>query len=189
MGKRIFDFFGALALLIIVAPIAPFIVVWIKTTSSGPVIFRQTRIGYRGKPFVVFKFRTLADKSGRPLDMVMPGDSRVTVPGRFLRKTHLDELPQLINVLLGQMSLVGPRPYPSEEVEKYTRLFPECRHRLDVRPGITGLPQLYGRAWLIKKGMRRMVRLDLFYVNHQGLCFDLLILIKTIGTVLRCKGI
>lgn len=189
MGKKVFDFFGALVLLVIVAPFVPFIAMWIRASSPGPVIFRQVRLGHRGKPFVVFKFRTLTDKSGRPLDMVTPGDNRVTAPGRLLRKTHMDELPQLINVLLGQMSLVGPRPYPPEEVEKYIRQFPEGGRRFDVLPGVTGLAQLCGSAMLIKRGVRCVLRLDLFYVNHQSVWFDLYILIRTIETVLRCKGI
>ena len=125
MSKRIFDFVGALVLLVFAVPFVPFIAVCIKATSPGPVIFKQVRAGYRGKPFTIFKFRTMRDGSGRPLDVVVPDDNRVTIPGRFLRKTHIDELPQLINVLLGQMSLVGPRPVRIESVEKRAQEIPD----------------------------------------------------------------
>ncbi len=189
MGKKIFDFLGALVLLVLTAPLFSLIAIWIKATSPGPIIFRQTRLGYRGVSFMVFKFRTLRDKTGRPMDMVLWGDQRVTAPGRFLRKTHMDELPQLINVLLGQMSLVGPRPRPLGEVEKYTREVPGYKYRLNARPGLTGLEQLHGRAWSIKYGPRSALRLDLFYIDHQNIRFDLEILFKTIGVVLRRQGI
>ncbi|NNM83647.1 sugar transferase [Candidatus Parcubacteria bacterium] len=189
MGKKLFDFLGALALLVLAAPLFPLIAAWIKATSSGPVIFRQIRLGYHGMPFTMLKFRTLKDKTGRPMDRILQGDSRVTAPGRFLRKTHLDELPQLINVLLGEMSLVGPRPFELKLSEKCIQEIPLFARRLDVLPGITGLSQIYGRERHIKWGFRGVLRLDLFYIDRHCTLFDLYILFRTTETVLRGKGI
>ncbi len=189
MGKKIFDFLGAFVLLVLAAPLFPLIAVWIRATSPGPIIFRQTRLGCRGVPFKVFKFRTLGDKTGHPMDMVLRGDQRVTAPGRFLRKTHLDELPQLINVLLGQMSLVGPRPFPLDISKKCIQEIPSFARRLDVLPGMTGLAQIYGREWWINRGFRCVFRLDLFYINRRCFLLDLYILFRTAGTVLLGKGI
>ncbi|TSC70849.1 MAG: glycosyl transferase [Parcubacteria group bacterium Gr01-1014_49] len=190
MSKKIFDFFGALVLLVLTAPLFPLIALWIKATSPGPVMFRQIRPGHRGVPFTLFKFRTLIDGTGRPLDTVLPGDQRVTAPGRFLRKTHMDELPQLINVLLGQMSLIGPRPFSIKQTEARVREIPSFARRLDILPGITGLAQIRGRKWLLKRGLRCMSRLDLFYVDHERcLGLNLYILFKTVEIVLRGKGV
>ena len=189
MSKRIFDFVGAYVLLVFIALFVPFIAMWIKATSPGPVIFRQVRAGYRGKPFTIFKFRTMKDGTGRSFDLVRPGDSRVTVPGRFLRKTHMDELPQLINVLLGQMSLVGPRPVRVELVEKHAQEIPTFARRLDVRPGLTGLGQIHGRIWSLKRGIRCVLRLYLFYINHCCFLFDLYILFRTLKTIIGRKGV
>lgn len=190
MNKKLFDFFGALVLLAFAAPLFPLIALWVKATSPGPVIFRQIRLGHRGVPFTLFKFRTLIDGSGQSLDTVLPGDLRVTAAGRFLRKTHMDELPQLINVLLGQMSLIGPRPLPIKQAETHIREIPSFARRLDVLPGLTGLSQIRGRKWLLKRGLRCMSRLDLFYVDHeQCMALNLRILFKTVETVLRGKGV
>lgn len=189
MGKRIFDFFVAAACLVFIAPFVPCIALWIKVTSPGPIIFRQVRLGYHGARFVLFKFRTMEDKAWCPFAMVLPGDTRVTSPGRFLRKTHMDELPQLINVLLGQMSLVGPRPLQVEVIQRYVQELPGYEHRLAVRPGMTGLAQIRGRMWQLKHGIRSSLRLDLFYVKHHGPWLDLYILYRTVLTVLRCEGV
>lgn len=189
MSKRIFDFVGAIVLLVLVTPFVPFIAVWIKATTPGPIIFKQIRAGYRGKPFTMFKFRTMKDGSGRPLDMVLPGDKRVTVQGRFLRKTHMDELPQLINVLLGQMSLVGPRPVRVELIEKYAQEISTFTRRLDVHPGLTGLVQIHGRIWSLRHGIRHVFRLDLFYISHHCVLFDLYIIFRTFKIVLGRNGV
>lgn len=189
MGKRIFDLFGALVLLVVFAPCMLFIAVWVKLTSPGPVIFQQIRAGYRGKPFVLFKFRTMEDKSARPIDMVLYGDPRITVPGTFLRKVHFDELPQLVNVLLGQMSLVGPRPLEVGVIRRRIQEVPGYERRLEVLPGLTGLAQLYGRMWALKRGCRCTLRLDLFNIRHDCLFFNVYILFRTIKTVLQGKGV
>jgi lipopolysaccharide/colanic/teichoic acid biosynthesis glycosyltransferase len=189
MGKKLFDFFGALLLLLLTAPLFPAIAIWIKATSPGPIIFRQSRLGYRRTPFTILKFRTLVDRSGKSLDWVLPGDPRVTRAGRFLRKTHMDELPQLINVLFGQMSLVGPRPFPIETAKQFIREEPSFGQRFKVLPGITGLEQIQGRKRLIKRGNRRVPRLERFYINHHCMWLDLRILFRTIETVLKCQGV
>lgn len=189
MGKKFFDFFVAFLLLVLATPLFLAIAIWIKATSPGPVIFRQDRLGYRRMPFTILKFRTLQDQSGRVLDWIHPGDSRVTVAGRFLRKTHMDELPQLINVLIGQMSLVGPRPFPIETAKQLIREDPSFEQRFVVLPGITGLEQIQGRRRLIKRGCRRVPRLESFYINHHCMGLDLRILFRTIEAVLKCKGV
>lgn len=190
MSKRIFDLICTFIILIFSAPLVLFIAIWIRVTSPGPIIFRQTRIGYRGKSFVIFKFRTMKDGSGHPLDMVLSGDNRITVPGKFLRETHIDELPQLINVLLGQMSLVGPRPHQVEFVEKGIQEIPEYALRLNnVRPGLTGLEQIHGRMWSLKRGIRCVFRLESFYINHHCFLLDLYILSRTVKTVLGRNGL
>jgi lipopolysaccharide/colanic/teichoic acid biosynthesis glycosyltransferase len=185
MNKRLFDFLGALLLLTFSTPLFLLIALWIKTVSGGPIIFRQSRLGYRGKPFTIFKFRTLKDNTPRMIDNVLPDDQRITVPGKFLRKTHLDELPQFVNVLLGQMSLIGPRPLTLETTEACMRKIPSFQRRLEVLPGITGLQQIHGRTY----PMKSKFRLECFYIEHQCVFLNLYILRRTLEAILRCKGI
>lgn len=135
MAKRLFDVFASLVGLLLLTPVFVLIALWIKADSTGPVFFRQVRVGFRGVPFRIHKFRTMrvdAEESGR---LTVGADSRITRSGRFLRKTKIDELPQLIDVFLGKMSLVGPRP----EVQEFIDCYPEdVREKvLSVRPGIT----------------------------------------------------
>jgi len=189
MDKRFFDFAGALVLLALTLPCILVVAVWIKMTSPGPAIFCQKRLGYRGVPFTIFKFRTMVNGSGHSGETILPGDDRVTVPGRFLRKTHLDELPQLFNVLLGQMSLVGPRPLSVALAERFVRECPEFKGRLDGRPGLTGLVQIRGKMWAVNRGPRAMLRLERFYIAHQNVWLDVKVLFKTIGSVIRADGV
>ena len=135
MAKRLFDVFASLVGLVLLTPVFVLIALWIKADSTGPVFFRQVRVGFHGVPFRIHKFRTMrvdAEESGR---LTVGADSRITRSGRFLRKTKIDELPQLIDVFLGKMSLVGPRP----EVQEFIDCYPEdVREKvLSVRPGIT----------------------------------------------------
>jgi lipopolysaccharide/colanic/teichoic acid biosynthesis glycosyltransferase len=189
MNKRIFDFFVAFVLLVVVMPLLLGIALWVRVTSPGPVIFRQIRLGYRGMPFTAYKFRSMQENTGHLFDDIVPDDPRITAPGRFLRKTHLDELPQLVNVLLGEMSLVGPRPLPEYRIVKYAGEFPDFRRRFTVRPGMTGLVQIHGRTRMKTGGRRTYVRLDFFYLDHQCLCLDLHIIVRTVGAVLRRRGV
>ena len=166
----------------------------IKLDSRGPVLFRQVRIGQDGREFGVYKFRTmvtnadalLAELAGRNetdgLLFKIRDDPRVTRTGRFLRKWSLDELPQLLNVLLGHMSLVGPRPPLPSEVARYSG---DVRRRLLVKPGMTGLWQVSGRSDL---PWEDGVRLDLYYVENWSLAADISILWKTVGAVLGSRG-
>jgi lipopolysaccharide/colanic/teichoic acid biosynthesis glycosyltransferase len=195
-AKRTIDFVGALLLLVIFAPLCLVVSCWIAFDSRGPIIFRQSRIGRNGRPFTMYKFRSMhtnADQAVHREYVVqllragggehavlykVPNDRRVTRAGAWLRKTSIDELPQLVNVLRGDMSLVGPRPPLAYEVEEYE---PWVRRRLEVRPGMTGLWQVSGRS---KVGVQEMFRLDVEYVDRRSLRLDLKILLLTIPTVL-----
>jgi exopolysaccharide biosynthesis polyprenyl glycosylphosphotransferase len=192
--KELVDRTLALAFLLLVGPLCLLIALAIKLDSRGPVLFRQTRVGRGGREFSLLKFRTmvagahamrhiLADHNETDgLLFKIRNDPRVTRVGRWLRKWSLDEIPQLVNVLLGHMSLVGPRPPLPEEVAQYDG---DVARRLLVKPGITGLWQVSGRSdlsWLDG------IRLDLFYVENWSLTSDLVILWKTVGAVLRGRG-
>jgi len=189
--KRVMDMVFSLAGILVLGPLVGVpIALLIKLTGRGPVIYSQIRIGLHGKPFRIYKFRTMVQDAEALLkDLVdvdglkAPGfklenDPRVTRLGRFLRCSGLDELPQLYNVLVGAMSLVGPRPEMAEFVERYT---PEMRRRLKAKPGITGYQQIKARG----TPLAAAVRYDLIYLKHQSFLFDLYILYKTIGVVLR----
>jgi len=172
--KRLCDVLGSLAILLLGAPVYLLLALIIKMDSAGPILFRQERVGYNRKLFKMFKFRTM-HTSASPYDYSprSPDDMRITRVGRFLRRTSLDELPQLLNVLLGHMSLVGPRPEMPFIVEQYSD-----RHtqRLQVKPGLTGLWQLSGdRAFLIHEN----VEYDLYYIQHRSFFMDLAILLHT----------
>jgi exopolysaccharide biosynthesis polyprenyl glycosylphosphotransferase len=192
--KRIFDIFGALAALILLAPVTLAIACAILVEDRGPILFKQPRIGRDGKIFSCFKFRSmlvdahLKEQQLRELSghtgalWKLERDPRVTRVGRFIRRYSLDELPQLLNVLRGEMSLVGPRPQQGWEVATYT--FWEKR-RLRVRPGMTGLWQVSGRSQL---SFEEAIRLDLYYVDNWSMTADLVIMAKTVRAVLGKTG-
>jgi exopolysaccharide biosynthesis polyprenyl glycosylphosphotransferase len=194
VAKRIFDLCGSTLVLILGSPIWLGLAVLVKTTSRGPVLYKQVRVGHNGRLFTIYKFRTMVDGADRmqkellarneadgPL-FKMREDPRVTKFGRWLRKFSLDELPQLLNVVRGEMSLVGPRPALPGEVANYEDWH---RDRLEVPPGLTGLWQVRGRSEL---GFDDYVRLDLFYIENWSILYDLFIMAKTIPTVLTRKG-
>ncbi|EGW39912.1 sugar transferase [Desulfosporosinus sp. OT] len=194
-AKRLLDFVAALMLLVLVSPLWLVIVVWIRLDSSGAAIFKQIRIGLGGKPYTIYKFRTMVqnaealmkDKLERVknLDNFVfqeKDDPRITRSGHFLRKTSLDELPQLLNILIGNMSLVGPRPEVPELVKLYT---PEQRRRLNVLPGVTGLAQVNGRSELT---LGETMAYDLEYVGTWSVWLDLKILWKTVFVVFTGQG-
>jgi sugar transferase EpsL len=180
--KRILDIAGAiLGLAAFALPIA-IIAGLIRLCMGSPVLYRERRPGLHAEPFVLYKFRTmkdLVDASGEPL----PDRARITPLGRVLRKTSLDELPQLVNVLKGEMSLVGPRPLKVEYLGLYT---PQQARRHEVRPGITGLAQVNGRNVL---SWDERFALDVRYVDQKSLALDLRILLQTIVTVLRRESV
>lgn len=201
--KRVLDAIGSVCALILFAPVFLAIAVAIKMTSKGPILFRQERLGQHGAPFHCLKFRTMyedndpsihkefvtkliagkMDEEKEGAVFKITDDPRVTGVGRFLRKTSLDELPQFLNVLKGEMSLVGPRPPVPYELQAYD-IWHRCRV-LEAKPGITGLWQVEGRS---RTTFDEMVRLDLRYVRAQSLWLDLRILLKTPWAVISSKG-
>lgn len=194
VAKRLFDVIVSGFLIIASLPLMAVVALLIKFHDKGPVIFRQDRVGIGGKPFQMLKFRSMIvdaeqrlaelrhQSDGDGLLFKMRNDPRITPVGRFLRKFSLDELPQLFNILLGSMSLVGPRPPLPSEVAAYEK---DVRRRLLVKPGLTGLWQVSGRSNL---SWQDSVRLDLYYVENWSLAGDLLILIKTFRAVFRGSG-
>jgi len=179
--KAALDFLLALALLLLAAPLLLVLGVLVKLTSRGPVFYSQTRLGKRGRPFTVYKLRTMTHDCERESgpQWSRPGDPRVTRLGRFLRKTHLDELPQLWNVLRGDMSLVGPRPERPEFFPSLEEALPQYPSRLRVRPGVTGLAQTLLPADTDLESVRKKLSIDLHYVDNHGPWLDLRILIAT----------
>jgi lipopolysaccharide/colanic/teichoic acid biosynthesis glycosyltransferase len=177
-GKRLSDIAIALVALILLAPLLLLLALLVRRKLGAPVLFRQQRPGLHGRPFTVLKFRTMLDARDAE-GHLLPDAARLTAFGRFLRSSSLDELPELINVLRGEMSLVGPRPLLMQYLARYT---PEQRRRHAVRPGITGWAQVNGRNTL---DWDARFALDLWYVDHQSLGLDLRIILQTIGKVLR----
>jgi exopolysaccharide biosynthesis polyprenyl glycosylphosphotransferase len=196
IAKQLMDFFGALFLLMALSWLFAILAILIKFTSPGPVLFRQQRSGLNGAPFTLYKFRTMgtnAEQLKHELEAMnemsgpvfkVTNDPRVTPIGRFLRKYSLDELPQLFNVLRTEMSLVGPRPLPVDEVKRFENL--AHRRRLSVKPGLTCLWQISGRNQI--SDFKEWVRLDLEYIDHWSLWLDLKILIRTIPAVFTGTG-
>jgi lipopolysaccharide/colanic/teichoic acid biosynthesis glycosyltransferase len=182
MAKRIFDLLAAAILLVLLAPLMAVVAVCVRLALGSPVLFRQSRPGWNGRAFPLLKFRTMRsafDASGRPL----PDGERLTGFGKVLRRTSLDELPELLNVLKGEMSLVGPRPLLMEYLPLYTS---EQARRHDVKPGLTGWAQVNGRNAI---SWEQKFRLDVWYVDHASLSLDLKILWLTLSKVLRGDGI
>jgi exopolysaccharide biosynthesis polyprenyl glycosylphosphotransferase len=193
--KRAIDIGGAVVGLVMLAPVLAAVALAVKVTSPGPVIFAQERFGWRKRRFRMFKFRTMVPDA-EALQAALEGrneaagpvfkihdDPRVTPIGRFLRRTSLDELPQLWNVLRGEMSLVGPRPLPLRDVHRFTHA--SLMRRFSVRPGLTCLWQISGRSNL---GFDEWVRLDLQYIDTWSIRADLSILVRTVPAVLKAVG-
>ena len=193
-GKRLFDVLLALTLLGISFPLLVLAAILVRCTSAGPVVFRQTRCGRHGQTFTCLKLRTMyVDAERRKGELMhlnevdgpvfkLRNDPRVTPVGRWLRKASLDELPQLFNVVAGQMSIVGPRPPLPEEVVQYSTL---ARQRLEVKPGLTCLWQVSGRSMI---GFEQWMALDLEYIRRRGFWFDLQIVLRTVPAVLTGRG-
>lgn len=179
MMRRLFDITTAALTLLFLGPAMLVIAVLIRTTMGGPVLFRQTRSGWHGREFRILKFRTM--RHARHPDE--PDQDRISRVGHILRLTSMDELPQLINVLLGHMSVIGPRPTLPDQVAHYT---PRQRGRLDVRPGLTGWAQVQGRNAL---SWPARIEYDLYYVRNHGFPLDFRILLRTVVLLLRPQGI
>lgn len=202
LSKRILDLVVTIPLLVLISPVLLLIAVAIKLTSAGPVLFRQERTGLGDEPFMMFKFRSMivsAPSDDRALrkafhdelagvrkaegeSFKLAGDPRVTRVGRLIRATSIDELPQLLNVVRGEMTLVGPRPALVWETEAFP---PQYRRRTNVPPGCTGLWQVSGRS---KLSTPEMLELDVEYVDRRSIWFDLRILFKTVPVLIRGDG-
>lgn len=203
--KRLFDLVGAVVVLVLSLPVWLVAAAAVKLDSPGPVLFRQTRVGRGGRHFTMLKFRTMLHGNDETIhreyyrrliqgqaeprvneegeEVFLLDDPRVTRVGRFLRRTSLDELPNLLNVLRGDMSLVGPRPPIPYEVELYDD---RALGKLDVKPGMTGLAQVSGRGALT---FDQVIDFDLEYVDRRSLSLDLLILLRTVPAVVRRRGV
>lgn len=180
--KRCLDILVSVTGLLLLSPVLAVVAAAIRLTMGSPVFFRQLRPGHRGMPFTLIKFRTMTgarDVDGR----LLPDEQRLARLGYWLRRSSLDELPELWNVLKGEMSLVGPRPLLIQYLDRYT---PEQARRHDVKPGITGWAQINGRNAL---SWDQKFHLDLWYLDHQSLWLDLHILARTCWQVLKCAGI
>ena len=195
LARRVLELTVAVTALLVLAPLLLVIAIVIVATSRGPVIYRQQRVGLGGQTFEILKFRTMTrgavelaeelfarvDNGSGPLNKLYD-DPRVTRVGRWLRRSSLDELPQLWNVVNGTMALVGPRPATPQEVARFTA---RDHRRHAVRPGVTGITQVSGRSDL---DWEDAIRLDLDYVQHRSLWFDVRILLRTVPAVLRARG-
>lgn len=180
--KRIFDISGAAFGLLVMSPVLLFIAIWIRMTMGAPILFRQKRPGLHGKPFEMLKFRTMTNERDDNGEL-LPDEKRLTRLGRFLRKTSLDEFPEFINVLKGDMSLVGPRPLLMQYLPYYTE---REKKRHNVRPGITGLSQVSGRNFL---PWDERLEMDVKYVETLSLWCDIVIIWKTALQVLVRKDV
>jgi sugar transferase EpsL len=182
ISKRLLDLLLAIPAVVLLSPVMALIALLVWIYHGSPVIFRQQRPGYRGKPFRLVKFRTMSERRDAQGNL-LPDAQRLTRLGRFLRSTSLDELPEFFHVLAGQMSLVGPRPLLMQYLERYS---PEQMRRHDVLPGITGWAQINGRNALTWEDK---FRLDVWYVDHWSLGLDVKILLRTLWKALKREGI
>jgi sugar transferase (PEP-CTERM system associated) len=188
--KRVFDIVCASLLFILAIPVMLITAVLIKLESPGPVLYLQERVGQNGKTFKVCKFRSMrtdAEKDGRPI-WAAANDSRVTRVGAVIRKLRIDELPQLFNVLKGDMSLVGPRPERPFFVEQLTTQIPYFAARHSVKPGVTGWAQVRYQYGSTVEDSQEKLQYDLYYVKNHSLFLDILVLLETVYVVLTAKG-
>jgi sugar transferase EpsL len=180
--KRLLDLAISLVGLILLSPILLLIAILVWVKNGRPILYRQQRPGYKGRPFLIYKFRTMTDKRD-PAGNLMPDSERLTGFGRFLRSTSLDELPEIINILKGEMSWVGPRPLLMQYLGRYSK---EQMRRHDALPGVTGWAQVNGRNAL---SWQEKFRLDVWYVDHWNFWLDVKILWMSVWKVLRREGI
>jgi exopolysaccharide biosynthesis polyprenyl glycosylphosphotransferase len=188
--KRCFDVFFSLLGLVALSPLLFIAAVLVKLTTRGPIIYKQKRMGKNGEIFEIFKLRTMGVDAEKATGAVWAteNDPRITPVGRFLRKTHVDEIPQFINVLRGEMSIVGPRPERPEMVKDLRKLINDYEKRLIVKPGITGLAQVWHKYDETIEDVKKKIKYDLLYIKKMCLMVDLRILGQTIIVVLVGKG-
>ena len=181
-GKRLFDLILTIPGIIVISPLLMLTALLVRIFHGAPILFSQIRPGYKGEPFRVYKFRTMTNEKDAQ-GKLLPDEDRLTLFGKFLRASSIDELPELYNVLRGEMSLIGPRPLLMQYLDRYT---PEQARRMDLLPGMTGWAQVNGRnnvSWEIK------FELDVWYVDHWSFWLDMLILLKTPLKVITREGI
>ncbi|HSP23219.1 MAG TPA: sugar transferase [Planococcus sp. (in: firmicutes)] len=183
--KRVFEFIAAVLMLVVLSPLFLVIALFIKSESKGPIFFTQMRGGKDNEHFLIYKFRTMADDDSLRDDTihVLETDSRITKVGYYLRKMSLDELPQLINIVKGDMSFIGPRPTLTSQTDNYS---PYQMQRLLVKPGVTGWAQVRGRNSL---SWNEKIELDIEYIARQSLRFDFYILLQTVQKVFSSEGV
>jgi sugar transferase (PEP-CTERM system associated) len=187
--RRLVSITVSFVALIICLPFLPFIILAVRLSSRGPIFFRQTRVGLRGRPFTVYKFRTMRqDAEAAGAVWATKDDPRVTKLGKFMRKTRVDEIPQLWNVLRGEMAFVGPRPERPEFVQWLSNEIPFYELRHIIRPGITGWAQVRFRYGASLEETKQKLEYDLYYVKHLSLGLDLLIMFETIKTIILRRG-
>jgi len=190
--KRLLDLAIAVPLLIVLAPLLIAVAAFIKLDSAGPALFRQSRLGLNGKPFGILKFRTMnVIEDGESVVQAERNDKRITPIGAFLRSTSIDELPQLLNVIAGDMSLVGPRPHAIAHDIHYASLIPEYTQRQRVKPGITGWAQVngYRGGTPTLDLMQSRVDLDIWYADHASVALDIAIIARTPFELLRNRNV
>ncbi len=181
--KRTIDIALSIIVMLVLLPFMPVIIYKIKRQSPGPIFFKQERTGLDGKPFKMWKFRTMHVNKEADTKQATVNDPRKFPFGQFLRRTTLDEMPQLINILKGEMSVVGPRPHMLAHTKYYAELLPDFMERHTVKPGVTGLAQATGwrgdtpELWIMEERLRR----DLFYIRHRSIKLDLIIIYHSLG--------
>lgn len=190
-SKRLFDIFVSTFALLVLSPALLVIALLVRLDSSGPILFRQHRGGYLNAPFLIYKFRTMTTcEDGSCITQAVRHDTRVTRLGAFLRKTSLDELPQLLNVLKGEMSLIGPRPHAIAHDNAFAAIEPRYQRRTQARPGITGLAQISGARGQTDtdEAVRKRLGFDLDYISQWSPLLDAAILVRTVFLVFRDRN-
>jgi lipopolysaccharide/colanic/teichoic acid biosynthesis glycosyltransferase len=186
--KRVCDVVGALATLAISIIFWPLVAIIIKLESKGPVFIKQARLGHQGKTFTIIKFRTMKEE-GNDRGITLENDKRITRFGNFLRKTRIDEIPQMINIIKGEMSFIGPRPERPEFAKELENAIPFYNTRLIVKPGISGWDQVSGEYHSpTQEDTLKKLQNDLFYIKNRSLFLDATIILKTIATILSRGG-
>ena len=185
--KRAFDFISAFLGLIILSPLFLIIYIMLKRQKNGPAIFSQERIGYRGKPFTIYKFRTLSKAEDKPQLVAKCDDSNSTKTERFLREHHLDELPQLWNVLIGDMSLVGPRPERKYYIDQIMEIDNSYVLIYEMRPGLTSEATLYNGYNDSMEKMLKRLQMDIHYLENRSLALDFSIIMRTAASIISGK--
>lgn len=186
--KRAFDFISAFLGLIILSPLFLIIYIMLKRQKNGPAIFSQERIGYRGKPFTIYKFRTLSKAEDKPQLVAKCDDSNSTKTERFLREHHLDELPQLWNVLIGDMSLVGPRPERKYYIDQIMEIDSSYVLIYEMRPGLTSEATLYNGYTDSMEKMLKRLQMDIHYLENRSLALDFSIIMRTAASIISGKN-